>query len=266
MLVDVLAREKNVPREIVFGALEMALASATKKKYSEDIDVRVHVDRNTGAYESFRRWKVVPDDALETPPAQIPLAEAQKRKTDAKLEDFIEEPLEPIEFGRIGAQTAKQVILQRIRDAEREQILNDFLSRGDELVTGTVKRMERGSAVIESGRLEALLPREHMIPKENLRVGDRVRAWVMKIDRQARGPQLILSRTAPQFIMKLFELEVPEIEEGLLEIKSAARDPGVRAKIAVFTNDKRIDPIGTCVGMRGSRVQAVTQELAGERV
>jgi len=158
------------------------------------------------------------------------------------------------------------VILQRIRDAEREQILTDFLARGDELVTGTVKRMERGSAVVESGRLEALLPREHMIPKENLRVGDRVRAWVMRIDRSVRGPQLILSRTAPQFIMKLFELEVPEIEEGLLEIKSAARDPGVRAKIAVFTADKRIDPIGTCVGMRGSRVQAVTQELAGERV
>src|SRR5213076_2149243 len=266
MLVDVLAREKNVPRDIVFGALEMALASATKKKYSEDIDVRVHVDRNTGAYESFRRWKVVPDDALEVPPAQIPLSEAQKRKSDIKLEDCIEEPLEPVEFGRIGAQTAKQVILQRIRDAEREQILNDFLSRGDELVTGTVKRMERGSAIIESGRLEALLPREHMIPKENLRVGDRVRAWVMKIDRQARGPQLVLSRTAPQFIMKLFELEVPEIEEGLLEIKSAAREPGIRAKIAVHTNDKRLDPIGTCVGMRGSRVQAVTQELAGERV
>src|SRR6267142_1531935 len=266
MLVDVLAREKNVPRDIVFGALEMALASATKKKYSEDIDVRVHVDRTTGAYESFRRWKVVPDEALETLPAQIPLSEAQKRKPDIKLEEFIEEPLEPVEFGRIGAQTAKQVILQRIRDAEREQILQDFLSRGDELVTGTVKRMERGSAIIESGRLEALLPREHMIPKENLRVGDRVRAWVMKIDRQARGPQLVLSRTAPQFIMKLFELEVPEIEEKLLEIKSAARDPGVRAKIAVFTNDKRIDPIGTCVGMRGSRVQAVTQELAGERV
>ena len=198
MLVDVLAREKNVPRDIVFGALEMALASATKKKYSEDIDVRVQVDRNTGAYESFRRWKVVPDDAVETPPQQIPLTEAQKRRSDIKLEEFVEEPLEPIEFGRIGAQTAKQVILQRIRDAEREQILNDFLSRGDELVTGTVKRMERGSAIIESGRLEALLPREHMIPKENLRVGDRVRAWVMKIDRQARGPQLVLSRTAPQ--------------------------------------------------------------------
>jgi len=266
LLVDALAREKNVNRDTVFAALEMALASATKKRFTDDVDVRVAIDRNTGNYDSFRRWKVVADDAVELPPAQIPLSEAHKKDAALNLEDFIEEPLEPIEFGRIGAQTAKQVILQRIRDAEREQILNDFLSRGDELVTGTVKRMERGSAIVESGRMEALLPREHMIPKENLRIGDRVRAWVMKIDRSARGPQLILSRTEPQFIMKLFELEVPEIEEGLLEIKSAARDPGVRAKIAVHTNDRRIDPIGTCVGMRGSRVQAVTQELAGERV
>src|SRR4051812_70352 len=266
MLADVLAREKNVPRDIVFGALEMALASATKKKYSDDIDVRVQVDKNTGAYESFRRWKVVPDDAVELPQAQIPLSEAHKKNPDAQMDDVLEQPIPNVEFGRIGAQTAKQVILQRIRDAEREQILNDFLSRGDELVTGTVKRMERGNAIVESGRLEALLPRDQMIPKENLRVGDRVRAWVAKIDRGARGPQLILSRTAPQFIMKLFELEVPEIEEKLLEIKSAARDPGIRAKIAVFTADRRIDPIGTCVGMRGSRVQAVTQELAGERV
>jgi len=266
LLVDALAREKNVSRDVVFGALELALASATKKRISEDVEVRVAVDRNTGNYDSFRRWKVVPDELVESPAAQIAISEAQKRQADLKLDDFVEEPLEPIEFGRIGAQTAKQVILQRIRDAEREQILNDFLSRGDELVTGTIKRMERGNAIVESGRLEALLPREQMIPKENLRVGDRVRAWVMKIDRGARGPQLILSRTAPQFIMKLFELEVPEIEERLLEIKSAARDPGVRAKIAVHTSDKRIDPIGTCVGMRGSRVQAVTQELAGERV
>jgi len=267
MLVDVLAREKNVPRDIVFSALEMALASATKKRYSDDIDVRVTVDKNTGAYESFRRWKVLPDETPDWNTAQmLSLEEAQDRKPDAVLDEYIEERLENVEFGRIGAQAAKQVILQRIRDAEREQILNDFLSRGDELVTGTIKRMERGSAVVESGKLEALLPREQMIPKENLRIGDRVRAWVMKIDRGARGPQLILSRTAPQFIMKLFELEVPEIEERLLEIKSAARDPGVRAKIAVHTTDKRIDPIGTCVGMRGSRVQAVTQELAGERV
>jgi N utilization substance protein A len=267
LLVDALAREKNVNRDVVFGALEMALASATKKRFTEDVDVRVAIDQNTGDYEAFRRWHVVPDDTPEWNTAQmLSLEEAQDRKPDAQMDEYLEQPIEKIPFGRIGAQTAKQVILQRIRDAEREQILNDFLGRGDELVTGSVKRMERGSAIVESGRLEALLPREHMIPKENLRVGDRVRAWVAKIDRGARGPQLILSRTAPQFIMKLFELEVPEIEEKLLEIKSAARDPGVRDKIAVFTNDRRIDPIGTCVGMRGSRVQAVTQELAGERV
>ena len=267
LLVDALAREKNVNRDTVFAALEMAIASATKKRFTEDVDVRVAIDRNTGTHEAFRRWHIVPDDTADYNTAQMTsLEEAHEKKPDALMDEYIEEPLEAIEFGRIGAQTAKQVILQRIRDAEREQILNDFLSRGDELVTGTVKRMERGSAIVESGRMEALLPREHMIPKENLRIGDRVRAWVMKIDRSARGPQLILSRTAPEFIMKLFELEVPEIEEGLLEIKSAARDPGVRAKIGVHTNDRRIDPIGTCVGMRGSRVQAVTQELAGERV
>ncbi len=267
LLVDALAREKNVNRDVVFGALELALASATKKRFTDDVDVRVAIDRDTGDYQAFRRWRVLPDDAPDWINAQmLSVEEAQDRKPDAKLDDVLEEQIENVPFGRIGAQTAKQVILQRIRDAEREQILNDFLGRGDELVTGTVKRMERGSAIVESGRLEAQLPREHMIPKENLRVGDRVRAWVAKIDRGARGPQLILSRTAPQFIMKLFELEVPEIEEGLLEIKSAARDPGVRAKIAVHTNDRRIDPIGTCVGMRGSRVQAVTQELAGERV
>jgi N utilization substance protein A len=266
MQADALAREKNVDKDVVFAALEFALASATKKKYSDDIDVRVSIDRASGDFSPFRRWQVVEDEAIEFPERQIALTEAQQRDPNLKLEDFIEEPLEPVEFGRIGAQAAKQVILQRIRDAEREQILNEFLSRGDELVTGTIKRMERGNAIVESGRLEALLGRDQMIPKENLRIGDRVRGWVMKIDRTARGPQLLLSRTAPQFIMKLFELEVPEIEEGLLEIKSAARDPGVRAKIAVHSNDRRIDPIGTCVGMRGSRVQAVTQELAGERV
>jgi len=266
MQADALAREKNVDKDVVFAALEFALASATKKKYSDDIDVRVSIDRASGDYSPFRRWQVVEDEALEFPERQIGLSEAQQRDPNLKLEDFIEEPLERVEFGRIGAQAAKQVILQRIRDAEREQILNEFLSRGDELVTGTIKRMERGNAIVESGRLEALLGRDQMIPKENLRIGDRVRGWVMKIDRTARGPQLLLSRTAPQFIMKLFELEVPEIEEGLLEIKSAARDPGVRAKIGVHSNDRRIDPIGTCVGMRGSRVQAVTQELAGERV
>ncbi|HUX23536.1 MAG TPA: transcription termination factor NusA [Burkholderiales bacterium] len=266
LLVDALSREKNVNKDVVFVALEMALASATKKRFSDDADVRVAVDRETGEFESFRRWQVVADELVENPAQQIPLSEAIKQHADIQLEEFIEEPLEPIEFGRIGAQAAKQVILQKIRDAEREQILQDFLGRGEKLVTGTVKRIERGNAIIESGRIEAVLPRDQMIPKENLRVGDRVRALLLRIDRNVRGPQLVLSRTAPEFIIELFRLEVPEIEENLLEIKSAARDPGVRAKIAVYTGDKRIDPIGTCVGMRGSRVQAVTGELGGERV
>jgi len=266
VLVDALAREKNVNKDTVFGALEQAIGSATKKRFTEDVDVRVAIDRNTGEYESFRRWQVVADDAVEIPAQQIALSEALAQYGDVQVEDYIEEPLEAIEFGRIGAQTAKQVILQKIRDAEREQILQDFLGRGEKLVNGTIKRMERGNAIIESGRVEAVLPRDQMIPKENLRIGDRVRAYLLRIDRSLRGPQLVLSRTAPEFIIELFRLEVPEIEEGILEIRSAARDPGVRAKIAVHSNDKRVDPIGTCVGMRGSRVQAVTQELAGERV
>ncbi|HET9664175.1 MAG TPA: transcription termination factor NusA [Burkholderiales bacterium] len=266
LLVDALAREKNVEKEIVFGALELALASAAKKRFNEDVDVRASVDRTTGGFTFFRRWEVVNDRDIETPSRQYKLHEAQEIDPDSEVGQFIEEPIEGIEVGRIGAQTAKQVILQKIRDAEREQILNDFLARKEHLVTGVIKRMERGNAIIESGRLEAMLPRDQMIPKENLRVGDRARAYLWKIDRASRGPQLILSRTAPEFLVKLFELEVPELEDGLLEIKAAARDPGSRAKIAVKSNDPRIDPIGTCVGMRGSRVQAVTSELAGERV
>lgn len=266
LLVDALAREKNVDKEIVFGALESALASATKKRFNEEADVRVSIDRNTGEYDSFRRWEVMDDETFETPELHIKLNEAQKRNPEIQLGEFIEEPLESIDFGRIGAQAAKQVIFQKIRDAEREQILSDFMERKEHLVSGTVKRIERGSAIIEFGKIEALLPRDQMIPKENMRVGDRVRAHLLRVDRSVRGPQIILSRITPEFLVKLFELEVPEIEEGLLEIVSAARDPGARAKIAVRSHDARIDPIGTCVGMRGSRVQAVTNELAGERV
>ena len=268
MLVDALAREKNVDRDIVFLALEMALASATKKKYSEDMEVRVEVDRETGDFQAFRRWLIVPEEEFENYQQQMLLKEITEDHPDLTLGlgDYYEEPLEAVDFGRIGAQAAKQVILQKIRDAEREQILNDFLDRKEFLVTGTIKRMERGNAIVESGRLEAYLPKDQMILKENLRIGDRVRAYLSRVERGGRGPQLILSRIAPEFITKLFELEVPEIEEGLLEIKAAARDPGVRAKIAVKSHDKRIDPIGTCVGMRGSRVQSVTNELAGERV
>jgi N utilization substance protein A len=267
MLVDALAREKNVEKDIVFSALETALASATKKKFHDpDVDVRVAIDTETGEFEAFRRWLVVPDESVETPSMQMALSEARAQLPDIALDDYVEEQIEDVEFGRIGAQAAKQVILQRIRDAEREQILTDFLARGDNIVTGSVKRMDRGSAIVEAGKIEAVLRREQMIPKENMRVGDRVRAFILKIDRTARGPQVELSRTAPGFIMELFKMEVPEIEQGLLVIKAAARDPGVRAKIAVFTNDRRIDPIGTCVGVRGSRVQAVTNELGGERV
>jgi N utilization substance protein A len=270
MTVDVLAREKNVPREIVFGALESALASATKKLFDEeDVEIRVAVDRESGEYDAFRRWQVVPDEAgLQEPGHQIILSDARDLDPEVEVDDFIEEqlPKQSEALGRRFAQDTKQVILQKIRDAEREQLLNEFLARGDQIVNGTIKRMDKGDAIVEIGKIEARLPRQDMIPKENLRIGDRVRGYVQKIDRQARGPQVILSRTSPEFLMKLFELEVPEIEQGLLQIKSAARDPGVRAKIAVWTNDRRIDPIGTCVGMRGSRVQAVTNELAGERV
>ncbi len=268
LLVDALAREKNVPKDVVFDALELALATATKKLFAEeDVDIRVAVDRETGEYDAFRRWLVVPDEAgLQEPGHQIILSDAREQLADIELEEHIEEQLPRQDLGRRFAQDTKQVILQKIRDAEREQTLNDFLARGDMIVSGAIKRMDKGDAIIEVGKVEARLPRSDMIPKENLRIGDRIRAYVQKIDRTARGPQVILSRTSPEFVMKLFEFEVPEIEQGLLVIKSAARDPGVRAKIAVWTNDRRIDPIGTCVGMRGSRVQAVTNELAGERV
>lgn len=267
LLVDALAREKGVEPEVVFGALEGALASAMKRRFEEDVDIRVDIDRDTGEYESFRRWLVVPDEAgLQEPDKQEMYSDALEYVTDIEVGDYIEEPLESIEFGRIGAQTAKQAILQRIRDAEREQMLNDFLDRGETIVSGTVKRIDKGDAVIEMGKIEARLPRSEMIPKENIRMGDRVRAWVQRVDRSARGQQVFLSRTAPEFIRELFENEVPEIEQGLLEIKAAARDAGARAKIAVVAYDQRIDPIGTCVGMRGSRVTAVRNELGGEQV
>lgn len=267
MLADVLAREKNVEPEVVFGALESALAHATKKRYQEDVDIRVDIDRRTGEYQAYRRWEVLPDEAgLEFPDRQYLLFEAREIDPDIEVGEFVEEAVEAVDFGRIGAQAAKQVILQKIRDAEREQLLNDFLARSESLVSGTIKRMERGAAIIESGRIEGRLEKDQMIPKENLRVGDRVRAYLVRAERAARGPQLVLSRTAPEFIMKLFELEVPEIEEGVIEIKAAARDPGIRAKIAVKSNDPRMDPQGACIGVRGTRVTAVTNELNGERV
>ncbi len=267
LLVDALRREKNVAREVVFDALECALASAIKKRFNNDVEVRVYIDRNTGNYESFRRWLVVPDEAgLKQPDQQEIFSEAKEFDPNIKIGEYIEKRLEPMEFGRIGAQTAKQAILQRMRDAEREQVLNDFLENREQIVSGSVKRIEKGDLIIEIGKIEARLPRSEMIPKENIRISDRIRAFVLRVDQGSRGKKVILSRTASAFVKCLFENEVPEIEQGLLEIKGAARDPGIRAKISVVSYDKRIDPIGTCVGMRGSRVTAVRNELCGEQI
>jgi N utilization substance protein A len=267
MLIDAISREKNVERDVVLGAVELALASATKKLYKGEVDIRVAMDPDTGAYETFRRWLVVPDEAgLQNPDAEELLTDARDELADIEEGDFIEKPVESVPIGRIGAMAAKQVILQKIRDAEREMLLNDFMSRGDKIFVGTVKRMDKGDLIVESGRVEGRLKRGEMIPKENFRTGDRVRAMIMDVDLTLRGAPILLSRSAPEFMIELFRQEVPEIEQGLLEIKTCARDPGSRAKIAVHTNDRRIDPIGTCVGVRGSRVNGVTNELAGERV
>lgn len=267
MLVEAISREKNVEHDVVFGAVEQALAQATKKLYEGEVDIRVAIDRDSGDYDTFRRWVVVPDDAgLQNPDAEEMLMDAEDRVPGIQVGEFIEEQIESLPIGRIGAMAAKQVILQKIRDAEREMLLNEFMARGEKIFTGTVKRMDKGDIIVESGRVEGRLRRGEMIPKENLRNGDRVRAMIMEVDLTLRGAPILLSRSAPEFMIELFRNEVPEIEQGLLEIKSCARDAGSRAKIAVISHDKRVDPIGTCVGVRGSRVNAVTNELAGERV
>lgn len=267
MLIDAISREKNVERDLVLGAVELALAQATKRLYPGEVDIRVCLDRDSGDYETFRRWLVVPDEAgLQNPDAEELLMDARERIADIEVGEYIEEAVDSVPIGRIGAMAAKQVILQKIRDAEREMLLNDFMSRGEKIFTGTVKRMDKGDLIVECGRVEGRLQRADWIPKENLRTGDRVRAIIMAVDLNLRGAPIILSRAAPEFMIELFRQEVPEVEQGLLEIKSCARDPGSRAKIAVLSHDKRVDPIGTCVGVRGSRVNAVTTELAGERV
>ncbi|HEX5388230.1 MAG TPA: transcription termination factor NusA [Burkholderiaceae bacterium] len=267
MLIDAISREKNVERDVVLGAVELALASATKKLYKGEVDIRVAINPDSGEYETFRRWLVVPDEAgLQNPDAEELVSDARDDIADIEVGDYIEKPVESVPIGRIGAMAAKQVILQKIRDAEREMLLNDFMSRGDKIFVGTVKRMDKGDLIVESGRVEGRLKRGEMIPKENFRTGDRVRAMIMEVDLTLRGAPILLSRSAPEFMIELFRQEVPEIEQGLLEIKSCARDPGSRAKIAVLSHDKRVDPIGTCVGVRGSRVNGVTNELAGERV
>ena len=267
MLIDAISREKNVERDVVLGAVEQALASATKKLYKGEVDIRVAINADTGAYDTFRRWLVVPDEAgLQNPDAEEMFSDAREDIPDIEVGDYIEKMVESVPIGRIGAMAAKQVILQKIRDAEREMLLNDFMSRGDKIFVGTVKRMDKGDLIVESGRVEGRLKRNEMIPKENFRTGDRVRALITEVDLTLRGAPILLSRSAPGFMIELFRQEVPEIEQGLLEIKTCARDPGSRAKIAVLSHDRRIDPIGTCVGVRGSRVNAVTTELAGERV
>ncbi|MFZ2738313.1 MAG: transcription termination factor NusA [Burkholderiaceae bacterium] len=267
MLVEAISREKSVELDVVMAAVEAALAQATKKLYSGDVDIRVELDRDSGHYETFRRWHVVPDEAgLQLPDQEILLFEAKEQIPDIEVDEYIEEAIESVPIGRIGAMAAKQTILQKIRDAEREMLLNEFMSRGEKILVGTVKRMDKGDLIVESGRVEGRLRRSEMIPKENLRTGDRVRAMIMEVDLTLRGAPIILSRSAPEFMIELFRQEVPEIEQGLLEIKSCARDPGSRAKIAVLSHDKRVDPIGTCVGVRGTRVNGVTNELAGERV
>ncbi len=279
--VDVVSNEKSVSKEIIFEALELALASATKKRYSDEIDVRVALDRETGDYAAFQRWEIVDkiafaeeievDDlnnvVLEYKERQIWLTDALKINPDYTAGEFVEEPLEAAEFGRIAAQIAKQVIVQKVREAERAQVVETFQDRVNELVMGVVKRVERGNIFVDlGGNAEAVVLKEHVIPRELVRPGDRIRGYLYDVRSEKRGPQLFVSRTSKDLLVELFKLEVPEIGEGLIQILGAARDPGLRAKIAVRSQDPRIDPVGACVGMRGSRVQAVSNELGGERV
>ncbi|EIT68414.1 MULTISPECIES: transcription termination factor NusA [Hydrocarboniphaga] len=269
LMADVVSNEKGVDKDTIFAALEAALASATKERYGDEADVRVSIDQNTGDYESYRRWTVYEDDSedFEFPERQIKLTYARKDYPSIEPGEVIEQKIESIDFGRIGAQRAKQVIVQKVREAERAQVVEAYKHRIGELLTGLVKRLERGAVIVDlGGTAEAIIPREHMIPREPARPGDRIRGYLFEVGPQVRGPQLFMSRTLPQFLMELFKLEVPEIAQGLIELKGAARDPGLRAKIAVQAKDKRIDPVGACVGMRGSRVQSVSNELAGERV
>ncbi|MBS7457585.1 transcription termination factor NusA [Coralloluteibacterium stylophorae] len=269
MVVDAVANEKGVPREVIVEAMEAALASAAKKRYpDQDVAMRVKIDPKSGEYETFRRWEVVADDVvMESPERQVRLMDAVDDKADAEIGEFIEEQVENAEFGRIAAQAAKQVIVQRVREAERAQVVEAWKDRIGELVIGVVKRAERGNIYVDlGGNAEAFIPKDKGIPRDTLRPGDRVRGYLYDVRSEIRGPQLFISRAAPEFMMELFKLEVPEVGQGLVEIKAAARDPGDRAKIAVLAHDTRTDPIGACIGMRGSRVQAVSNELNGERI
>lgn len=268
LVVDAVSNEKGVDESIIFEALEAALASATRKRSGMDIEVRVEIDRETGDYNTYRRWEVCEDDTIqEFPTRQITLSAAQADDPALELGGWVEDEIESVDFGRIAAQTAKQVIVQKVREAERARVVDAFQDRVGELVMGIVKRTERGGVYIDLGNnAEAYIRREEMIPREAVRTGDRLRAYLREVQAEARGPQLFATRTSPEFLMELFKLEVPEVGQGVIEIRGAARDSGSRAKIAVVSNDKRLDPVGACVGMRGSRVQTVSNELAGERV
>ncbi len=272
LVVDVVSNEREIEKSVIYEAIEAALETATVKRYDNKIDVRVSIDRTTGDYETFRRWEVVEasdefESGVEFPETQILLEEARKKKPDCQPDDYIEEPMASIEFGRIAAQIAKQVIVQKVREAERVKVVKAYADRVGDLVTGIAKKIERGNAYLDlGGNVEAYIPREETIPREPVRAGDRIRGYLKEVRSESRGPQLFVSRTAPELLVALFKLEVPEVSEGLIEIVAAARDPGSRAKIAVRSHDPRLDPVGACVGMRGSRVQAVSNELAGERV
>ena len=269
LVAESVSHEKGVAKDVIFEAIESALAMATKKRYEEGAEFRVAIDRESGEYDTFRTWTVVnlAEEEEPNPAAQIDLDEAQARDASLDLGSVIEQPVESVEFGRIAAQTAKQVIVQKVREAERAKVVAEYLPRVGELVGGTVKKLGRDSVIVDLGNnAEGLLTREHLIPRESFRVGDRLRSLLLEVRPENRGPQIILTRTSPEMLIELFKLEVPEIAEDVIEIRAAARDPGSRAKIAVKTNDGRIDPVGACVGMRGSRVQAVSGELAGERI
>lgn len=276
LVAEAVSNEKGVDREIIFEAIEAALASATRKKHGGEIAVRVAVDPSTGDYETFRRWQVIDPGAegedgepvfIEAPDREISLETARETHPEVEAGEYIEEPMESVEFGRIAAQAAKQVIVQKVREAERAQIVDAYRDRIGDLITGLVKRMERGAVILDlGGNAEAIIPRDHMIPREPMRPGDRVRGFLYDVRPEQRGPQLFVSRSRPEFLIELFKLEVPEVGQGLIELRGASRDPGLRAKISVQAKDRRIDPVGACVGMRGSRVQSVSNELAGERI
>ncbi len=269
MVVDAVSNEKGVDKDVIFEAIEAALASATRRRHGEDIDVRVAIDRETGEYDTFRRWLVFEDDSteLEVPDRELRMIDAVDIDENAEPEGFVEVPMDSVEFGRIAAQTAKQVIVQKVREAEREQVVEEYKDREGELLSGIVKRVDRNGVYIDlGGNAEGFVSRDQMVPREPVRPQDRMKALLIEVRSEQRGPQLFMTRTSPQFLVELFKIEVPEVGQGLIDILGAARDPGLRAKIAVRSNDARIDPVGACVGMRGSRVQAVSNELAGERV